>query len=328
MKIAVFGAGAIGGLAAGKLAHAGHDPLVIARGDTLAALQADGFHIHEKDGAFTVPVRATSDTTKAGVQDVLFLGLKSHQIAGVLPQLAPLVGPETTIVPMINGVPWWYFKGTDGALADRDLESLDPSGALAEALPVAQVVGCVVYVAADCPQPGTVNSVGPRRLMLGAPDNNPANPRLVAVRTLLDDAGFTVPEVDDIRTEIWQKLWGNLFANPLSVLTGAGMADICTRPAVRQVAADMMREAKTVAGALGIDLGMDIETRIGHAAQLGGFKTSMLQDYERGRAIELDAILGAVVEIAAGLDLSVPQLETVYGLVRLRAETAGCWPGE
>ncbi len=329
MKITVFGAGAIGGLIAGKIAASGQDCTLVARGETVGRLQASGLSIHERGQVYEgrPTVLDSADTASAGPQDIVILATKAHHLEAALPAITPLVGPQTIIVPAINGIPWWYTHGTDRKqIAERTLVSVDPGGKLAAALPAAQMVGCVVYIAADIPRPGTINSVGPRRLMLGdvATAGNAMSGKVAKV---LEKADFRAPFGDDIRQQVWVKLWGNIHANPISVLTAATMEQTIDDPHVRAVSRTMMAETEAVASALDIDLGMSIDERLDQGKGLGAFKTSMLQDFEKGRSIELDAILGAVIELADWLSIDTPMLKAIYGLTRLRAITAGCYEG-
>ncbi len=331
MRIAIFGAGAVGGLIGARLTAAGADPLVVARGATAEALAERGLVLDDRGERLETQPRVASDPHAAGPQDAVVLALKAHQIAPALPSIRPLVGPKTLVVPAINGVPWWYFQGAyaetfEGPdtppLAGARLDSLDPDGALANAFPAQQLVGCVVYVAAVVPETGTVVGSGPRRLELGAVDST-APAALASLADTLSGAGLDAPVVPDIRAAVWRKLWGNLWANPLSVATGGTMEELGGDAEVRGVAAGMMAEAERIANRLGVFFPMDIETRIDQGASLGPFKSSMLQDFERGRAIELAAILGAVREIGRRLDIPTPTIDTVHALVRLKARLAG-----
>lgn len=323
MKITVFGAGAVGGLIAGRLAQAGETTSVVARGATLAAIREHGLRLREGDGdEAALPLTATDDPAGLPDQDVVVLALKAHQIEGALPTIAPLLKGDPLVLPAINGVPWWYGAGSDSPLDPARIAAVDPNGRLADTFDAARLAGCVVYVAAESPEPGRVVSTGNRRLMLGpvAPGGAAG---LEAFATALDQAGFTAPVVDDIRVEVWKKLWGNLWANPISVLTNATMGEIASEPSVRETARAMMREARAVAAALGVTLDGDIDERIDKPGRgLPDFRTSMLQDFDRGRPIELEAILGAVRELAIRLEIPAPTIDMVYGLTRLRARTA------
>ena len=324
MKIAIFGAGAIGCTLAGLLARQGADPLLIARGATLEAVAERGLSVKLASDAFTVSVRATDDTKAAGPQDVVILTTKAHQIAGALEALAPLIAEDTIVVPAINGIPWWYCKGLNGPLRDIDLKSCDPNGAIDRAVPVSQVVGAVVYVASAVPAPGRVESVGPMKIVLGAPTPATAD-RIAPIAELLTDAGLAVPVADDIRAALWTKLWGNIHANPISVATQATMTELLSDPGVSGVSRAIMTEARDVAGKLGITFPVSIDQRLDEARELGSFRTSMLQDFDAGRPIELDAILGVASELGNQLGVATPTIDTIYAIVRLRAQLCGCY---
>jgi 2-dehydropantoate 2-reductase len=322
MRITVFGAGAVGGMIAARLAAAGQTVSLIARGQTLGAIKADGLRLRDGDETYASPLTATDDPASLPAPDVLILTLKAHQIEGALPQIRPLVGADTLVVPAINGLPFWYFDGLAGDFPVTHLTSLDPTGTLSKALPAAQLAGCVVYVAAAVEGPGEVLSTGSRRLILGPVDA--PHPTLQPLSETLIEAGFDAPISDDIRRDLWVKLWGNLWANPLSVLGNATVGDLVGEPLVCDIARRMMGEARTIAGAVGVTLDGDIEARINQSARgLPNFRTSMLQDFDRGRPIELEAILGSVRELAQKLDIPAPTIDAIYGLTRLRAKTAG-----
>ncbi|MCR9219941.1 MAG: 2-dehydropantoate 2-reductase [Alphaproteobacteria bacterium] len=325
MRITVFGAGAVGGMIAARLAAHGSAVSVVARGETLAALKRGGLTLDDVDGRYDAPLAAaTDDPESLPPQDVLVLALKAHQIAGALPSLRPLLRPETLVAPAINGLPWWYFQGIGGPLCDARLASLDPDGALADAIPAERIAGCVVYVAAEVVQPGRVKSQGFQRLQLGRPVLGGA-PGLEAFAEALSAAGFDAPILDDIRQAVWMKLLGNLWANPMSVATEATMGEMLEEPGVYAAAKRMTIEAREVARALGVALDQDIDERLRQSAAGGlkGFRSSMLQDFDRGRSLELDPILGSVLETAQRLGLPTPTLEAVYGIVNLKARTAG-----
>jgi len=324
MKITVFGVGAVGGMAAARLAQAGEDVSVVARGATLDAIRRDGLVLEDLDGRFDAPVNATDDPARLPPQDVVVLGMKAHQIAAALPKIRPLLGADTLVVPAINGLPWWFFQGRAGPLADARLESLDPDGALAEAFAPKRLAGCVVYVASEIVAPGRIKSQGKRKWVLGPVTDGGAR-ALPAFAEALTRAGYEAPIADDIRHAAWMKLWGNMWANPLSVATQATMGEMVSDDALRATAKRMMVEAQAIAAAVGVTLEMDLDKRVDEAA-MGGlrdFRTSMLQDFDRDKPIELDAILGAIREIGRRLEIPHPVIDAVYGIVRLRAKTAG-----
>lgn len=328
MKIAVFGAGAIGCFVAGMMARAGMAPTLIARGPMLEAVRAGGLTVNFEGKDFTAALEATDDTAAAGPQDLVILTTKAHQIVDALPALAPLIGPDTLVMPAINGIPWWYCKGLSGqetqAIAGRNLLSCDPSGRIDRLIPIDQVLGAVVYLAASIPAPGRVETVGPKTILVGDPSG--ANkPMAEKVAGLLTAAGFDAPLADDIRAAAWIKLWGNVHSNPLSVATMGTMEEICTDQLVSNVSRSIMRETEAVAGAVGITFPMSIEDRLVEGAKLGPFRTSMLQDFDKKRAIELDAILGVVSELGGLVGVETPSIDMLYAIVRMRAKIEGCY---
>jgi 2-dehydropantoate 2-reductase len=320
MRICVIGAGSIGGLLAARLARAGEDVAVVARGAHLAAIRKNGLRLIESDGEFVVQVRATDRIGELGHQDCVILGMKAHQVADVVADAPALLGAETTILTAQNGVPWWYFFKHGGAHEGRRLESVDPGGVVADRLPIDRIIGSVVYAAAEIAAPGVIKHFEGNRLSLAEIDNS-ATPRVVALSQALTQAGFKAPVVSDIRSEIWMKLWGNLTFNPVSALTHATLEDVCRYPPTRALAARMMAEAQAIAEALGVRFRISIDRRIAGAEAIGKHKTSMLQDVEAGRAIEADALLGSVLEIGRVVGVAAPSLEVVYALIKLTAKS-------
>ena len=322
MKIAVVGVGAIGGYVGIRLALAGEDVTFIARGANLQALRANGIRLVMSDGTQeSLPrVNATSDYAAAGPQDVIILAMKAHQLAAVAPDLPKLLGPDTVVVPMQNGIPYWYFHGQRGELAGTRVHSVDPTGVIGENIPAERVIGCVVYPATELVSHGLIKHVEGNRFPVGEPDGT-ASDRVKRVADSLTRAGFKAPVLDDIRAEIWLKLWGNMTFNPISALTRATLAGICRYPPGRELAAAMMTEAQTVAHKLGITFRVPLEKRIAGAEKVGHHKTSMLQDVEAGRDLEIDALLGAVVELARLTETPTPHLDTVYCLTKLLAKS-------
>lgn len=323
MKFAIVGAGAIGGLLGVRLAAAGEQVCFIARNKNLAAIQAQGFTLIEEDGReLTQPtganLRAVQRMVEAGVQDVVLLTVKAHQLVDLLPELPALIGPQTLIVSMINGLPWWYFQGLAGPHEGRVLESVDPGGAIAAALPSAQVIGSIVYPAAQLEAPGRVRLIEGNRFSLGELDGQRSE-RIEALSQALMRAGFKAPVAKDIRSELWVKLWGNLSFNPISALSHATLEDICRFPLSRELAARMMGEAQQVGEKLGVQFKISLDKRIAGAEAVGAHKTSMLQDVEAGRALELEALLGAVVELARITETVTPNLDAIYAVTRLLA---------
>ena len=322
LKIAIIGVGAIGGYVGIRLALAGEDVTFIARGANLEALQSRGIRLVTADGEeqAVAKVKATDDYAAAGPQDLVILAMKAHQVEAVAPQVPKLFGPDTVVVPMQNGIPYWYFHRYPGALAGTRVHSVDPSGLIGEHIPGERVIGCVVYPAAELLSPGVIKHVEGNRFPVGEPDGT-TSARVKRVSECFIRGGLQAPVLADIRAEIWLKLWGNLTFNPISALSRATLADICQYPPSRAVAAAMMGEAEIVANKLGITFRVSLEKRIKGAERVGHHKTSMLQDVESARTLEIDALLGSVVELARLTDTPTPHIDTVYALTKLLAKT-------
>ena len=325
MKVGIFGAGAIGGLLGARLAHAGADVTFVARGPHLAAMQADGVTLRSFGETLTVRPTCVADAAEAGEQDFVVVTLKAHALPAAAPAIARMMGPQTALVTAVNGVPYWYFYGLDGPHRDRRVQSVDPGGVLWTALPPAQAIGCVVYPAAEVIAPGVIEHTYGDRFTLGEPDGS-RSARVQALAAMLVSAGFKAPVRPRIRDDIWVKLWGNMAFNPLSALTGATLDRLTGRRDLRAVARTMMLEAQAVAEALGVRFAIDVDKRIEGAAEVGAHKTSMLQDLERGRPMEIDALLGAVVELGGLVGTATPNSGMVLALLRERARQAGCYP--
>lgn len=324
MKIAIFGAGAIGGYLAVKLTQAGAGVSVIARGPHLAAIRARGLTLKSEGQSSTVRLPATDKAEEAGPQHYVIVTLKASGLAAAAPDIARLMGPDTALVTGINGVPYWYFYGLDSPWRDRVIESVDPGGKLWKLLPPRQAIGCVVYPAAEVIEPGVIEHTYGNRFTLGEP-NGEKSPRVEALSQLLVKAGLKAPVRSNIRDEIWMKLWGNLAFNPLSALTASTLDRLAFRPDLRAVARTMMEEGASVAEALGAKFAVSLDKRMDGAGEVGEHKTSMLQDLERGRPMEIDALLGAVVELAELTGKPVPLCRAVLALVRERARQAGSY---
>ncbi len=322
MKIAIIGAGAIGGYVGVKLALAGEDVTFIVRGENLKAIRAHGMKLVMQDGSEHIAsnVRATNDYNEAGPQDLVILALKAHQLEAVALDVPKLFGPDTVVVTMQNGIPYWYFHEHGGALAGTQVHSVDPSGVIAQHIPARRVLGCVVYPASELIAPGVVQHVEGDRFPLGELDGS-SSERVQRIADCFTRAGFKAPVLDNIRAEIWLKLWGNLTFNPISALSHATLVDICQYPLARELAADMMREAQAVAGKLGIEFRVSLDKRIAGAEKVGKHKTSMLQDVEAGREPEIDALVGAVVELGRLTETPTPHIATAYALVKLLARS-------
>lgn len=322
MKFCIVGAGAIGGLLGTRLALAGEDVTFIARRANLAAINAHGFRLIGEDGAESVAttVRAVEHMADAGEPDAVLLTVKAHQVRELLPDLATLVGPRTMLVTMINGVPWWYFQRLGGEFDGRMLDSVDPGGELTAALPAERLIGSIVYPAAELVAPGVVRLIEGNRFTLGELDGQRSE-RIEALSKALMGAGFKAPVAKDIRAELWVKLWGNLSFNPISALTRATLADICRFAPTRALAAAMMAEAQAVAERLGVRFKISLEQRLAGAEAVGMHKTSMLQDVEAGRPLELAALVGAVIELGRITGTPTPTIEAVHALTALLERT-------
>lgn len=325
MKICVFGAGAIGGYMGVKLAQAGADVSLVARGPHLAAMQANGLKLIEEGGEETVvPVTASDNPADLGVQDYIIVTLKAHSVPPIVDKMQPLIGPNTTIVSGVNGVPWWYFHKIGGEHEGTRLKSVDPGNAQWDGFGPDRVLGCVVYPAAEVIEPGVVKHIEGNRFSLGEPDGSKSE-RAVALSQALSSAGLKAPVRPRLRDEIWVKLWGNLSFNPISALTHATLDVLCTDPGTRAVAKGMMLEAQEIAEALGVKFPIDVERRIDGGAAVGAHRTSMLQDLDQGRPMEIDALVGSVQELGRVVGVPTPTIDTVLALVQLRARTAGLY---
>lgn len=322
MKIAIIGAGAIGGLVGARLALAGEDVTFIVRGRNLQAIREHGIRLVSPDGQEHVAreVRATQDYAQAGRQDVVILAMKAHQVDGVLDALPQLLAPHTMVVPMQNGIPYWYFQKHGGPHEGRRVATVDPDGRIAAGLDPARVIGCVVYPASELVAPGVIHHIEGDRFPLGELDGRNTE-RVQQLAASFINAGFKAPVLEDIRSEIWLKLWGNATFNPISSLAHSTLVDICQHPLTRELAADMMRETQDVAHKLGVQFRVPLEKRIAGAEKVGKHKTSMLQDVEAGREPEVDALLGSVLELARLTQTATPHMDTVYALVKLLART-------
>ncbi|MDJ0859291.1 MAG: 2-dehydropantoate 2-reductase [Dinoroseobacter sp.] len=325
MKICIFGAGAIGGYMGVKLAQAGADVSLVARGPHLAAMKENGLTlIEEGDQRTNVSVTASDNPADLGPQDYVIVTLKAHSVPPVVPKMQPLIGDHTTIVSGVNGVPWWYFHKIGGDLEGTRLESVDPGNAQWEGFGPDRVLGCVVYPAAEVIEPGVINHIEGNRFSLGEPDGSKSE-RAMALSKALSSAGLRAPVRPRIRDEIWVKLWGNLSFNPISALTHATLDVLCTDPGTRAVARGMMVEAQTVAEKLGVKFPIDVDKRIDGGAAVGAHRTSMWQDLDQGRPMEIDALVTSVQELGRLTDTPTPTIDTVQALVALRGRSAGLY---
>lgn len=324
MKICIFGAGAIGGYMGAKLAAAGADVSLVARGPHLKAMQENGLRLIEETGISTVKVTASDKASDLGPQDYVIVTLKAHSVPSVVPHMQPLINDHTTVVSGVNGVPWWYFHKIGGALEGTRLQTVDPGNAQWDGFGPDRVLGCVVYPAAEVVEPGVVKHIEGNRFSLGEPDGSKST-RALALSEALSASGLRAPIRPKIRDEIWVKLWGNLSFNPISVLTQSTLDVLCTDPGTREVARNMMLEAQTVAEKLGVKFPIDVDRRIQGGAAVGAHRTSMLQDLDQGRPMEIDALIGSVKELGLITQTPTPTIDTVLALTALRGKVAGLY---
>ena len=328
MKLAIVGAGAIGGLIGAGLFEAGHEISLIARGEHLSAIREQGLGLVENGVTRRLAIPATDDAAVLGPQDGVILAVKATAVTDVCETMQPLLGPETFVVTAQNGVPWWYFYKFGGPREGQRLASVDPRGQLWDRIGPERAIGSVLYPAVAIAAPGLIDVYTHKsgnRMPIGEPDGS-RSARILALHEALVGAGFKAPVRPDIRTDIWVKLWGNLTFNPLSALTGSTLGDFLADPDCRAVAEAMMREGETVANALGVSIPISMAKRIAGAEGIGAFKTSMLQDLESGRPMELDALVGAVAELGRLTNTPTPLIDMVFALARRRAIEVGCYP--
>jgi 2-dehydropantoate 2-reductase len=327
MKVCIFGAGAIGGYMAVELARSGAAEVTcIARGPHLAAMKANGLKLLIDGEERVAQVACTDDPAEAGPQDFVIVTLKAHSAAAVADQMAPLLGPETAVVTAQNGVPWWYFHKHGGPLDGTRLTTVDPGNRQWDLIGPERAIGCIVYPATEIAEPGVIRHDYGNRFTIGEPDGE-KSARVQALAEALSKAGFRVPVRPRIRDEIWIKLWGNVSLNPVSALTGATIAEMLDDAGVHDVIRRMMVEAQAVGEALGVRFAIDVEKRIAGAREVGDHKTSMLQDLELGRPMEIDALVASVQELARLTETPVPTIDAVLALVQQRARLAGCYSG-
>ena len=326
MRAVIAGAGAIGAYVGARLARAGQDVTLFARGAQLRALAERGIRVRAADGDFEVRPAVADRLEAIGPADVVLLGVKAHSLPELAPRLAPLLGPDTVVVSMQNGVPWWFFQGFGGDLEGLRLERVDPGGAVAAAIAPGRIVGAIVYVSAEIEAPGVVRHHEGARISLGEPDGSRSD-RVRRLAAALGEAGFRCPVTTRIRHEIWVKILGNVAFNPISALTGATLGEMARDPDVAPLIREIMTETEAVAQKLGLELPVSIEQRMTGAEKVGEHKTSMLQDLEAGRPLELEAIVGAVLELGERLGLAMPATRAVYACTRLlAARRAGAGP--
>ncbi len=324
MKACIYGAGAIGGWIGSRLAWAGCELSVVARGATLAALQQHDLRLNQNGQTSAIPVTCGDSPAALGVQDLVVLSVKAPSLPEVARHIAPLLGPDTIVLTAMNGVPWWFLQGFGGQLANRQLSSIDPDGALAAAIPARHIIGCVVHASCSLDAPGLVHHHFGNKLIIGEPSGG-TTARVQQLAALLEKAGFEAPVSSQIQTDIWYKLWGNMTVNPISAMTGATTDLILDDDLVRGFISNVMLEAKEIGARMGIVIDQQPEDRHAVTRKLGAFKTSMLQDVEAGRAVELDALVSAVRELGKLTQTPTPCTDALLGLSRLHARVRGLY---
>ena len=322
MKIAVIGAGAVGGLLAARLAQSGHQISIVARGPTLSAIKANGLRVIGATSTPSVKVAADSDSSRLGIQDIVIVAVKTTALHEIAPLIAPLLGDDTAVVCAMNGVPWWFFADPALPHAGLQLLSIDPDGVLVQAIPAWRAIGCVVHLSTTSPAPGVIRPGLGNRLILGEALGG-MSVRLESIVALFCEAGFDATSSAAIREDIWYKLWGNLTLNPLSAITGATCDQLLDDPLVKTFCVNVMREAAAIGEQIACPIRQSSEERIALTRQLGAFKTSMLQDAESGKPLEIDALVGAVHEIGNHLDIETPHLKNLLGMARVFARCHG-----
>jgi len=316
VKIVIVGAGAIGGYIGAQLTRVGADVVLVARGPHLRAMQERGLQVRSPEGDFEVRPKLAPDVSAVGRADVIFLGVKAHSLTPIAPTLAPLLGPDTIVVSTQNGIPWWYFQNLGGEFDGLRLERVDPGGAIAAAIESRRIIGSLAYFATDLAAPGVIHHTEGNRISFGEPDGSRSE-RARAVAEALIAAGFRCPVTTRMRHEIWVKLIGNVAFNPISALTGGTLEELARDPEVAPTVRTIMAETEAVAARLGIELPISIDQRMAGAEKVGAHKTSMLQDYEAGRPMEIEAVVGAVVELGDRVGVPMPATKAVYGCARM-----------
>ena len=326
-KIAIVGAGAIGGWMGAHLARTGAQVSVLARGDTLQVLQNHGLQLHQGGELHTAPVKASNDAAALGVQDLVVISVKAPALASVAQQVGPLIGPNTVVLTAMNGVPWWFLQGFGGPVQGQSLSSVDPQGEIARAIPAAHIIGGVVHASCSVDAPGVIRHHFGDGLIVGEP-SGATTPRVQALHALLQKAGFNATLSPQIQKDIWFKLWGNMTVNPVSALTGATSDRLLDDDLVRGFMSNVMREAKAIGERIGIPIPQEPEDRHAVTRKLGAFKTSMLQDVQSGKPVELDALVSAVRELGQMTGVDTPFTDALLGLSRLHARGLGLYPAQ
>lgn len=324
MKVCIYGAGAIGGWIGVKLAQAGCEVGVVARGATLQALRSHGLRLQQGCETLSAPVRATASPAELGVQDLVVVAVKAPAMADVAKNIGPLLGPDTMVLTAMNGVPWWFFQGFGGAHAGRRLEAVDPDGAIAEAIPARHIIGCVVHASCSLREPGWVQHHMGQKLIIGEPSGE-KTPRVQHLAALLEKAGFEAVLSEQIQKDAWYKLWGNMTVNPVSAMTGATTDRIMDDELVRGFISAVMLEAREIGARVGIPIAQQPEDRHQVTRKLGAFKTSMLQDVEAGKPVEIDALVTVVREMGRMTGVPTPFTDALLGLSRLHARVHGLY---
>jgi 2-dehydropantoate 2-reductase len=322
MKICIYGAGAVGGLTAAWLARSGHEVSIVARGAQLDAIRRSGLRVRSAGAVETFKVRASADPVELGKQDYVFVAVKAQSLTEVAGRIAPLLGEQTSVVTAMNGVPWWFFDRLAFRGGKERLETLDPGGEIARAMPTERIVGCVIHLAASTPEPGLISHNTGTRLMVGEPGGRNTQ-RTKRIAEALEKAGFEVVVTDAIEKEFWVKLLGNVSFNPVSALTFSTADRLINTAEVKEFMVKIMREVLEIGRAVGVDADIDPEARIDMARILGKFKTSMLQDMEAGKTLEIDGLLAGTLEIARKAGVEAPYTESLFGLIKARAEATG-----
>ncbi len=326
MKVCIFGAGAIGGYLGARLAASGCEVSAVARGATLSALRERGFRLQLKDELITARVRAEADPGALGTQELVIVTVKTPALESVAARIGPLIGPETMVLSAMNGVPWWFFDRFGGACQGLRLASIDPNGTIAAAIPTRNVIGCVTHMSCSVPEPGLVLHKAGKRLIIGEPDGKQTE-RLDRLAAMLSRANFDVEVSQCIQADIWYKLWGNMTMNPISAFTGATGDRVLDDPLVNRFCLAVMREAAAIGAKIGCPITQSGEDRNAVTRKLGAFKTSMLQDVEAGKPVEIDALVSVVREIGQKVGEPTPNIDALLGLARLHARTRGLYPG-
>ena len=324
MRICIYGAGAIGGYLGVELSLAGEDVTLIARGPHLEAMRSKGLVLLTGGGERIAHPKCTDTPAEVGPQDIVIITLKAHSLLGIVETIQPLLGPETAIVAGVNGIPWWYFYRLQGPWRDHRLQSVDPGGKIWDRISPERVLGCVIYQAAEVTAPGVIQHIEGDRFSLGEPSGEKTE-RTAELSQALKNAGLKAPIRSQIRNDIWIKLWGNLCFNPISALTHETLDVIATDPGTQSVARSMMLEAQAIGEKLGVRFGVDVDKRIAGAAAVGAHKTSMLQDLERGRPMEIDALLTVVQEVGRLVGIETPTIDVILPLIQQRGRVAGTY---